>query len=271
MDSLIDQQTCCDWELSSELIDPPINQNLLAIRSSYESSLTPWSTDKHVVIRRSYQRSVSPRLTNFKSLIDQQSFCNQELLSELIQSLRKQRASYDRKLSWKLMDFPIDQKLLAIRSSYKSSLTPWSTNKLLGIRSSYQSSLTPWSTNKYVVFVSSYQSSSSPRSTNIESLIDQQTFCNRELLSEFIRSLIEQNTLRDRKPSSELINSLIDWKLFAIRSSYESSLTPWSANKLVVIEGSYKRFLTLRLIRISLQLGARIRAQWLKNLSTTFL
>ena len=62
----------------------------------------------------------------------------------------------------------------------------------------------------------------------------------------------QSKTSCDQEPLWELIDSLI-------------------ANKLVVIEGSYQSLLTPRLIRISLRLRARIRAQWLKNSSTTFL
>ena len=140
----------------------------------------------------------------------------------------------------------------------RQTLNLWLTSKLLAIRSSYPSSFSP-------------DKALSPRSTKIESLIDQQTFCNQELLSELIQSLIKQCMSCDRKLLSELIDSPINQKLLAIRSPYESSLTPWSTNKLVVVEGSYQSLLTPRLIRISLRLRARIRAQWLKNSSTTFL
>ena len=112
----IEQQTSCDRELLSELIDFPI---------------------------------------------DQQTSCVSELLSELIQSLIEQHTFCDRELPSELIDFPIDQKLLEIRSFYQSSLTPRSI-KNLAIRSSDQSSLTPQSTNNQVVIGSSYQTSLTP-------------------------------------------------------------------------------------------------------------
>ena len=173
--------------------------------------------------------------------------CDQELLWELIDSLIDQQTPCDQELLLELIVTPID----------KHWISDWLANFLRS--------------GALIRAHSVSDKALSPRSTNIESLIDQQTFCNQELLSELIQSLIKQCMSCDRKLLSELIDSPINQKLLAIRSPYESSLTPWSTNKLVVIEGSYQSLLTPRLIRISLRLRARIRAQWLKNSSTTFL
>ena len=170
IDSLIDRQTSRDQELFSELIDPPINQKILAIRSSYQCSLTPWSTNKHVVIGSSYQSSLSPRSTSIESLIDQQTIwnrellsklilrseariiahwlpdrsktsCNQEPLSELVDSLIIQQTCCYWRLLSELIPSPIDQNLLAIRSSFQSPVTQELINNPLAIGSFNQNSL----------------------------------------------------------------------------------------------------------------------------------
>ena len=211
--------------------------NLLAIRSS---SLTLWLAEKLFAIGSSYQSSLTP--WSSKNL-----FSDQELLWELIDSLINQQTPCDQELLLELIVTPIDKHWI---SDWLANFLP--SGALIRAHSVSDKAL-------------------SPRSTNIESLIDQQTFCNQELLSELIQSLIKQCMSCDRKLLSELIDSPINQKLLAIRSPYGSSLTPWSTNKLVVIEGSYQSLLTPRLIRISLRFRARIRAQWLKNSSTTFL
>ena len=196
----------------SGLIDPLTKQTLLAIRSSYQSSLTPLINQKKIVlIGSSFQSSLSPRSTNPLNLwLTDKTFCTFSRL--LGRQTNFSRSGALIRAYW----HPINQKRLAIRSSYQSSLTPWSTNKHVMIGSSYQSSLTP-------------------RSTRWSGLID----------------------------------PLIDQKLLAIRSSYQSSLIPWSSNKLLDIGGSYQSLFPPWLIRVSLRSGACIRAQWLKNWSTT--
>ena len=76
------------------------------------------------------------------------------------------------------------------------------------------------------------------------------TSCDQELLSELVDSLIIQQTSCYWGLLSELIRA-------------------WSSNKLLVIAGSYQSLFPPWLIRVSLRSGARIRAQWLKNWSTT--
>ena len=150
--------------------------------------------------------------------IQSKTSCNQELLSELIDSLIDQQTCYDRELLSELIVTP-----------YQSSLSPWEDNTRFAIGSSYQSSSTPrsvknflrsgapirayrlpWSTKKPVVIGSSYQSSLSPRSTNplnlnwpaklfalfLDSLIDRQTSRDQELLSELNDSQSIKNVLR---------------------------------------------------------------------------
>ena len=86
------------------------------IRSSYQSSLTPWSISD----RSKTSRDQKLLLELIDSIVDQQPSCARELLSNLIYSL-------------------IDQNLLAIRSSYESTLTTWKTYRLVEIWSSYES------------------------------------------------------------------------------------------------------------------------------------
>ena len=141
-----------------------------------------------------------------------------ELLSELIRSLIEQHTFCDRELSPKLIESPIDQKLwrsgALIRAHWLPDRSPI-YQKLLAIRSSCQSSLTPWS---------------------IKNLL--RSNCDQKLLLELIDSIVDQQ-LCDRETLSDLIESLIDQNLLAIRSSYESTLTSWSTDTLVVIGSSY--------------------------------
>ena len=155
--------------------------------------------------------------------------CDQELLSELIDSLIDQQTCYDRELLSELIVTPINNmnlwlinELLTVESSYQSSLSPWEDNTRFAIGSSYQSSLTPrsiknfsrsgaliraywlaWSTKKLVVIGSSNQSSLSPRSTNPLNLwLTGKTF-----LHFFLDSLIGRQTSRDQELLSELNDS----------------------------------------------------------------
>ena len=64
MNSLIDQQTYCYRELLSEFVDSPIGQQTFVIGRSYQSSWTPWSTNKTFVIGSSHQSSLIPKSTN---------------------------------------------------------------------------------------------------------------------------------------------------------------------------------------------------------------
>ena len=88
--------------------------------------------------------------------------CDQELLSELIDSLIDTQTSCDQELSSELIDSLIIPQLLVIRSSHQSSLTPLLTHKLYKIRSFYQSSLTPTLRYKLPGIKSSHQSSLIP-------------------------------------------------------------------------------------------------------------
>ena len=75
---------------------------------------------------------------------DQQTIsCDQELLSEFIDSLIDTQTSCDQELSSEPIDSLIMPQLLVIRSSHQSSLTPLLTHKLYKIKSSHQSSLIP--------------------------------------------------------------------------------------------------------------------------------
>ena len=167
---------------------------------------------------------------------------DQELLWEFIDYLIDRQTSCDQKLLIEPSDPPINHKLLAISLIRAHWLPHWPTNMLWSgalIRAHChpnRPTLNLCLTNKRYKIGSTYQN----------------TFCDRKLLL-------------------ELTDSLTDQKLLAIRSSCESSLTPWSSKKLVVIGGSYQKLLPPRLIRISLRSGTRIRAQWLKNWSTTLL
>ena len=173
---------------------------------------------------RSKKKPLSPRSKNIESLIDQQTFYSRDILLELTQSPRGQHTFCDRKLLSELIDSPSDEKLLAIRSSYQSSLTPLIDQKtccdrellseliVTPINKSIESLidqqnflhffLTHWSTDKLLAVRSSYQSLLSPNQTK--------TSCDQELLSEPIDSLIDQQTCYDRELLSELIVTPID-------------------------------------------------------------
>ena len=130
LDSLIDRQTSRDQELLSELNDSQSIKNVL--RSGAHISLTPWSTNKHVMIGSSYQSSLSPRsttwifdwstnflqsraLTRAHSVPERTttSFSDRKLLLELIDSPIDQQTCYDRELLSELIDTPIDKMIRA--------------------------------------------------------------------------------------------------------------------------------------------------------------
>ena len=107
IDSLIDQQTCYDRELLSELIDTPIDKMIRAHWPPVRSKTS----------------------------------CDQELLSELVDSLIIQQTSCYWGLLSGLIPSLIDRSLLAIKSSYYSSVTQELINNSLLIGSFSQSSL----------------------------------------------------------------------------------------------------------------------------------
>ena len=70
-ESLIDQRTFYSRELLPELTQSLRGQqHRFPIGNSYQSSLTPRSTNKHVMIGSSYQSSLTPRSTRWSGLID---------------------------------------------------------------------------------------------------------------------------------------------------------------------------------------------------------
>ena len=158
-----------------------------------------------------------------------------------------------------------------IGSYYQSLFIFQSTTKRLVLASCYQSSFGPSQSNTRFAIGSSHQSSLSPQSIKnsgdqelLLELIDSpivlrsiknflrsgalvrarwlpdrsKTSCDQKLLLELIDSIVDQQ-LCDRETLSDLIESLIDQNLLAIRSSYESTLTSWSTDTLVVIGSSY--------------------------------
>ena len=195
-------------------------------RQDDQGSLTPW-------LSKNFLRSGALTRAHWLPWSTKNNCFDRELLSELIVTPINK--------SIKSLIYRQNCRLLGRQTNFSRSgaliRAYWHpiNQKRLAIRSSYQSSLTPWSTNKHVMIGSSYQSSLTPRSTRWSGLID----------------------------------PLIDQKLLAIRSSYQSSLIPWSSNKLLVIGGSYQSLFPPWLIRVYLRSGAGIRAQWLKNWSTT--
>ena len=127
IDSLIDQQTCCDRELLSELIVTPIDKHWIfdwptnylksgalikahfAIRSSYHSSLTPWSIKNFLqsgaLIRTRWLPDHPTNLLLLEALIRAYSLPDwsesprdQELVSEPSDSRIDQQPSCDREL-----------------------------------------------------------------------------------------------------------------------------------------------------------------------------
>ena len=211
------------------------------------------------MIGSSYQSSLSPRSTNIESLIDQQTLYSRELLSGLTQSLRGQHTFCDRKLLSELVDSPIDQKLLAIRSSYQSLLTLLIDQKTLLwsgalIRAHCHPDsqihwISNWPAKLFALF--------------LDSLIDRQTSRDQELLSELNDSQSIKNVLRsgalirahwlpDRPTNMLWSGALIRAHWHPDRQDDQGSLTPWS-------------------IKNFLRSGALIRARWFPDHPTNFL
>ena len=196
-----------------------------------------------------------------------------------------------RKLLLEHIDSPIDQKRLAIRSSYQRLLTLWSTNKLVVTGSSYQSSLTPRSIKTFfrsgaLIRAHWPPDQSKPSSDQellselIDSLINQQTSWDQKLLSELIDSLIDQQTCCDQELLSELIVTPIDkhwissdWpkKLSAIGGSYQGSLNPWLIKNLLQSGAPIIGHRLPDQLKNILRSEALIRARWLPNRSTNLL
>ena len=181
------EKTSCDQKLLFELIDAPVNVNLLAIRSSYQSSLTSWSSNEQVtgaLIRAHWLPNQPTNLLWLGALIRaywlpdwSKPFCDQKLLLELIDSLIGQQTCCNRELlselivnpinkywisDWSTNFFKSNNELFAIVNSHQSSVTQEMINNLLAIGSSNWSSLTPALLNKPLAFCSSYQSSLTP-------------------------------------------------------------------------------------------------------------
>ena len=177
-----------------------------------------------------------------------------------------------RKLLLEHIDSPIDQKRLAIRSSYQRLLTLWSTNKLVVTGSSYQSSLTPRSIKTFFrsgALIRAHWLPDQPtnilgseaiiraywlpdRSTNMlwsGALIRAHCHPDRQTLNLF---WLTKKIVCDWRLLSGLIEPLIDQKPLAIRCSYRRSSTPWSIKNILRSE-------------------ALIRARWLPNRSTNLL
>ena len=133
--------------------------------------------------------------------------CDQELLSELIDSLIDQQTCYDRELLSKLIVTPIDKhwisdwptNFLQSRALTRAHSVPERTTTSFSDRKLLSELIVPRSTNKHVMIGSSYQSSLSPRSTRWSELID--------------------------SPDQPK-------KIVLIGSSYQSSLSPRSTNPL---------------------------------------
>ena len=194
--------TFCDRKLLSELIVTPIDQKLLAIRSSYQSLLTPLIDQKTLLWSGALIRahchpdSQIHWISNWPAKL----FCTFFRLPD--RQINFSRSGALIRAYW----LPINQKRLAIRSSYQSSLTPWSTNKHVMIGSSYQSSLSPrsttwisdWPTNFLQSRALTRAHSVPERKTHVlrsEALIGahllpdrSKTSCDQELLSELIDS-----------------------------------------------------------------------------------
>ena len=159
------------------------------------------------MIRSSYQSLMTPNQSK--------TSCDQELLSELVDSLIDQQTCYDRELLWELIVTPINKSIESLidRQNFlhffrlPDRQTNFSRSGAL-IRAYWL----PWSINKHVMIGSSYQSSLSPRSTNplnlwltgktfctsLDSLIDRQTSRDQELLSELNDSHSIKNVLQSR-------------------------------------------------------------------------
>ena len=137
-----------------------------------------------------------------------------ELLSELIRSLIEQHTFCDRELSPKLIESPIDQKL-------------WRSGALIRAH---------WLPDRSPIDQNFLRSGALVRARWLPDR--SKTSCDQKLLLELIDSIVDQQ-LCDRETLSDLIESLIDQNLLAIRSSYESTLTSWSTDTLVVIGSSY--------------------------------
>ena len=175
-----------------------------------------------------------------------------------------------RKLLLEHIDSPIDQKRLAIRSSYQRLLTLWSTNKLVVTGSSYQSSLTPRSIKTFFrsgALIRAHWLPDQPtnilgskaiiraywlpdRSTNMlwsGALISAHCNPDRQTLNLF---WLTKKIVCDWRLLSGLIEPLIDQKPLAIRCSYHRSSTPWSIKNILRSE-------------------ALIRARWLPDQSKT--
>ena len=149
----------CDQELLSELIVTPINKSIESLidrQNFLHFFWTPWSTDKLLTIRSSYQSLLTPNQSK--------TSCDQELLSELIDSLIDQQTCYDRELLSELIDTPIDKM---IRAHWPPDRSKTSCDQEL-------------------------------LSELVDSLIIQQTSCYWGLLSELISSLIDQSLLAIR-------------------------------------------------------------------------
>ena len=178
-----------------------------------------------------------------------------------------------RKLLLEHIDSPIDQKRLAIRSSYQRLLTLWSTNKLVVTGSSYIRAHWPPDQSKP-------SSDQELLSELIDSLINQQTSWDQKLLSELIDSLIDQQTCCDQELLSELIVTPIDkhwissdWpkKLSAIGGSYQGSLNPWLIKNLLQSGAPIIGHRLPDQLKNILRSEALIRARWLPNRSTNLL
>ena len=184
-------KTSCDQKLLLELIDAPINLNLLAIRSSYQSSLTSWSSNEQV-IGCSYQSSLAPQsIKNFlrsKALIRahwlpnqpinvlwlgaliraywfpdwSKPFCDQKLLLELIDSLIGQQTCCNRELLSELIVNPINNYWI---SDWSTNFLK-SNNELFEIVNSHQSSVTQEMINNLLAIGSSNWSSLTPALLN---------------------------------------------------------------------------------------------------------
>ena len=91
-----------------------------------------------------------------------------------------------------------------VRSSYQSSLTPWSTNQLHEIRNSYQRSLTLWLTHKIMSWYWKFLL------MPIDCTVNLQNTCDLELFLEVIYSLINWQTSCNWDLLSILVNSPIN-------------------------------------------------------------
>ena len=142
-----------------------------------------------------------------------------ELLSELIRSLIEQHTFCDRELSPELIESPIDQKLwrsgALIRAHWLPDRSPI-YQKLLAIRSSCQSSLTPWSIknllrSKALIRANWFYSRPTTKLWSGDLIRSHwipdwsKPSCDQELLWEDIDVLIDRHTCCDRQLLLELI------------------------------------------------------------------